>query len=586
MSRTGKHFRNGQAIDATTLEGDNQTRTGEAVPEQGEFMQSMISLLAENQLLLLFVIIGLGYLLGNVRVGGFQLGVVAVLFAGIFLGALDRRLGLPEYIYVIGLVLFVYAIGLQSGPGFFGSFKRRGLRINFLVVVILTGGGLLAVLLGKLSGFSAPTIAGLFCGALTNTPALAATVETVKSLSTGLAPEVASSYATSPVVAYGLAYPFGVLGVILWFFVFRKVFKVDLGREQAGPEASSEILSCTFRVSNPGIFGSSLSAALEAIPNRAFSVSRIRKGSAILVANPDVTLDPGDLLVAVGDEHEMERARVLFGERCKEHLEENFSEIRFRRIFVSNKDVVGKRIRDLHLEKRFNATITRLRRGDVEFVPNSDTVLELGDRIRVVTQLHRLDEVSKFLGDSMKAITETDFLSLSLGIVLGVLLGMAPIPFPNGMTFKLGFAGGPLIVSLILGRIERTGPITWSLPFNANLLLRQVGLVFFLAGIGSRAGMGFTQTFKAGGLTLILTAGLITSAVSIAAIVIGYKALKLPMAAVMGMISGMQTQPACLAYANQQAPNELPNVWYATVYPASMVAKILLAQVIVSVLLK
>jgi len=549
-------------------------------------MHSMLSLLAENQLLLLFVIIGLGYLVGNIRIAGFQLGVVAVLFAGIFLGALDRRLGLPESIYVIGLVLFVYAIGLQSGPGFFGSFRRRGLRINILVGLILAGAAILTMVLGKVAGLPAPTVAGLFCGALTNTPALAATVETVKSMSAGLAPDVVASFATSPVVAYGLAYPFGVLGVILWFYVFRRFFKVDLSGETAADGASAEILSCTFRVSNPGVFGTDLLTALEAIPNRAFSVSRVRKGNMVSVANPQMVLELGDLIVAVGDEHEMERARVLFGERCKEHLEENFSEIRFRRVFVSNKEVVGKPIRELQLERRFNATITRLRRGDVEFVPNADTVLELGDRIRVVTQRERIDEVSRFLGDSMKAIAETDFLSLSLGIVLGILLGLVPIPLPNNMTFKLGFAGGPLIVSLILGRIERTGPITWSLPFNANLLLRQVGLVFFLAGIGSRAGLGFTQTLSSGGLSLVLIAGLITTAVTTTSIVIGYKYLKLPMSSVMGMVSGMQTQPACLAYANQQVTNELPNVWYATVYPASMVAKIMLAQVIVSLLMR
>ncbi len=573
-------------IDGIRYASHNRYLPAAGIAESGGSMQPVLTLLAENQLLLLFVIIGLGYLVGNIRIAGFQLGVVAVLFAGIFLGALDSRLGLPEYIYVIGLVLFVYAIGLQSGPGFFRSFRRRGLRINILVVLMLAGGALLAIALGKIMALPAPTVAGLFCGALTNTPALAATIETIKSLSSDLNPALAASYATSPVVAYGLAYPFGVLGVILWFFIFRKVFKVDFVREQSVGNESAEILSCTFRVSNPGLFGATLAAALENIPNRAFSVSRIRKGNTILVASPEIVLDHGDLVVAVGDEHEMERARVLFGERCKEHLEENFSEIRFRRIFVSNKEVVGKPIRELQLERRFNATITRLRRGDVEFVPNSDTLLELGDRIRVVTRRERLDEVSKYLGDSMKAITETDFLSLSLGIVIGVLLGMVPIPLPNGMTFKLGFAGGPLIVSLILGRVERTGPITWSLPFNANLLLRQVGLVFFMAGIGSRAGLGFTQTLHAGGFSLVLLAGLITTAVTVSAIVIGYKFLKLPMAAVMGMISGMQTQPACLAYANQQVPNELPNVWYATVYPVSMAAKILLAQVIVSILLR
>jgi putative transport protein len=549
-------------------------------------MHSLISLLADNQLLLLFVIIGLGFLAGNVRIAGFQLGVAAVLFAGIFIGALDRRLGLPENIYVLGLVLFVYAIGLQSGPGFFSSFKRRGLRINGVVVLLLLMGALMALLLGRILALPAPTVAGLFCGALTNTPALAATVETVKSLSAHLPPDAISAYTNSPVVAYGLAYPFGVLGVILWLFVFRKIFKVDLSREQPEDTVPSRILSCTFRVSNPGIFGSKLIDALETIPNRAFSISRICKGKVMAVASPEIVLGEGDLLVAVGDEHEMDRARVLFGERCQEHLEENLSDFRFRRIFVSNKEVVGQRIRDLQLERRFNATITRLRRGDVEFVPKLDTVLELGDRIRVVCQRDRLDEISKYLGDSMKAITETDFLSLSLGIVLGVLLGMVPIPLPNHTTFKLGFAGGPLLVSLILGRIERSGPITWSLPYNANLLLRQIGLVFFLAGIGSRAGIGFTQTLQSGGFKLVLAAGLITTAVTVAAIIIGYKGFRLPMAAVMGMISGMQTQPACLAYANQQVPNELPNVWYATVYPASMVAKILLAQLLISLLMK
>jgi putative transport protein len=380
-----------------------------------------------------------------------------------------------------------------------------------------------------------------------------------------------------------------VLGVILWLFVFRKAFRVDLageGADRAGDEAPAEIVSATFRLSNPGVFGKTLDAALALLPDRAFSVSRIKKGDAVSVVTPDVVLERGDLLVAVGVEREMERAGVLFGERCPEHLEENLSQIRFRRIFVSNKAVVGKTIRELELERRFNATITRLRRGDVEFVPNLGTVLELGDRIRVVMPRERLDEVSRFLGDSMKAMAETDFLSLSLGIVLGVLVGMVPIPLGGGMSFKLGFAGGPLIVSLILGRLERTGPVTWGLPFNANLLLRQVGLVFFLAGIGSRAGLGFLQTVRAGGLGVIAAAAVVTSFVAISAIVIAYRYMNLPMAAAMGMLSGMQTQPACLAYANQQVDNELPNVWYATVYPASMVAKILLAQVIVSAFLR
>jgi putative transport protein len=549
-------------------------------------MAPVVELFASNQLLLLFVVIGLGYLLGSVRVFSFQLGTVAVLFVGMAFGALDRRLALPDYIYVIGLVLFVYAIGLQSGPGFFASFRKRGLRINALVVLLLAGGAGLSGVLARVLHIPGATIGGVFCGALTNTPALAATVETIQGLSARLSPADASALATSAVVAYGLAYPIGVLGVILTFFVARRALGPDIAREaeRLGEEAAERIVSRTYRVANPGIFGATLGTVLDLVPQRGFSLSRISKGQVVSVVSPDTVLDAGDLVVAVGNEKELERAKILFGEECPEHLGENVGEIRFRRIFVSNREVVGRPLRELHLEERFNATVTRLRRGDVEFVPNRDTILELGDRIRVVAPRERLERLASFFGDSMKGIAETDFLSLSLGIVIGVLVGMIPVPLPGGSVFRLGFAGGPLVVSLILGRLERTGPITWGLPFAGNLVLRQVGLVFFMAGIGTKAGFGFGGTFAAGGWRLLAVGAVITLAVSVTAVIVGVRLLRLPFAAVMGMVAGMQTQPACLAYANQQTPGEAPNVWYATVYPASMVAKIMLAQLLVSLL--
>ena len=226
-----------------------------------------------------------------------------------------------------------------------------------------------------------------------------------------------------------------------------------------------------------------------------------------------------------------------------------------------------------------------MRRGDVEFVPGPETILERGDRILVVSRRERADKIAAIFGDSIKSISEADFLSLSLGIVIGVLVGMIPIPLGGGLTFKLGFAGGPLVVGLLLGRLERTGPIIWGMPFNANLVLRQIGLVFFLAAIGTRAGTGFAATFASGGLSIIIAGALLTTCVTIAAILLGYRYLKLPFSAVMGMMSGIQTQPACLAYANERTNSEMPNTWYATVYPASMIAKIILAQVIVSTLL-
>jgi putative transport protein len=548
----------------------------------------VLNVLAANPILLLFTIIGLGYLIGNIRILGFKLGVAAVLFVGMAFGALDERLMLPDHIYVIGLVLFVYAIGLQSGTGFFSSFRKRGLKLNVVAVVILCAGALLAAILKSVMGLSAPSIAGLFCGALTNTPALAATVETINNMKSAIPPSALKLYLESPVVTYGLAYPIGVLGVILWFFVFTRLFRIDFAREETHrlkESGTGIILSKTFRITNPAIVGKTVGEALGVLGEAGFALSRIQKGDVISVVVPSTILSAGDLVVAVGGNEELERARVLFGEQSAEHLPETAGRIAYRRIFVSNKEVIGKTIRELELHKVFDATITRLRRGDVDFVPSPDTILESGDRIRVVASRDNLEAVSKFFGDSIRSISETDFLSLSLGIVLGVFLGMIAFPLPNGMVFRLGFAGGPLIVGLILGKLERTGPIIWGLPYTANLVLRQVGLVFFLAAIGTKAGPGFGTTFKTGGWGLIAAGAAITSLVTVAGILAGYKFLKLPMSAIMGVVSGMHTQPACLAYANQQASNELPNIWYAAVYPASMIAKIILAQILVSILL-
>jgi putative transport protein len=551
-------------------------------------LKALSDILASNPILLLFSVIGLGYLLGTIRILGFNLGVSAVLFVGMAFGALDDRLALPDYIYVIGLVLFVYAIGLQSGTGFFSSFRARGFRINCAAVLILCGGALTAVALKNVMGLSAPSIAGLFCGALTNTPALAATVETIENMSAAIPASALNLSLHSPVVTYGLAYPFGVLGVILWFFVFAKLFKIDFAKEEAerlGKAGTGTILSRTFRVINPALAGKTVEEALGLFGDPGFALSRIKKHDAVSVVVPTTRLAAGDQVVVVGNPESLERARLLFGEQSAEHLPEEMGRITYRRIFVSNKNVIGKTIRELELHTLFDATITRLRRGDVDFVPSPETILESGDRIRVVSSRENIEAISKFFGDSIRSISETDFLSLSLGIVLGVFLGMIAFPLPNGTVFRLGFAGGPLIVGLVLGKLERTGPIIWGLPYTANLVLRQVGLVFFLAAIGTKAGPGFGETFKTGGWGLIAAGALLTSMVAVAAILVGYKLFRLPMSAVMGMVSGMHTQPACLAYANQQASNEVPNVWYAAVYPASMIAKIILAQIIVSVLL-
>lgn len=548
----------------------------------------MFDILAENPLVLLFSIIGLGYLIGNISLGGFKLGVAAVLFVGIALGALDPRLGLPDHIYVIGLVLFVYSVGLQAGPGFFASFNRRGLRLSLLVVVVLAAGAALTAGLALLLGVSGPSMAGLYCGALTNTPALAAVVETTQNLSANLPAETRELYLSSPVVTYGLAYPFGVFGVILWIFLCRRCFKVDPAREEFMEQQETPrvvIYSRTFRVTNPAVAGKTAEEVLRPLKGIGFVLSRIRKGDKTDIVEGGTRLDAGDLVVAVGDEQAMQRAGLLLGETAAEHLPEGLDGVHYRNIYVSRREVVGKTIRDLHLHEQMHATVTRIRRGDVQIIPTPDTVVEMGDRLRVITRDENVERIARYFGNSIKSLSETDYLSLSLGIVLGVFLGMIPIPLGGGLNFKLGFAGGPLIAGLVLGRLGKTGPVIWELPYSAVLVLRQVGLVFFLAAIGSKAGFGLGETLQNGGIMLLLAGALITTTITVATLTIGYKYLKLPMAAVTGIVSGVQTQPAVLAYASQQTESDLPNVWYANVYPTAMVAKIILAQVLVSVLL-
>ena len=550
-------------------------------------MESFISLLAHNKLLLLFSVIGIGYLLGQIKIYGFSLGVAAVLFVGIAFGALDKQLSLPEEIYIVGLVLFVYSVGLQSGPSFFSSFNQKSLKSNLFVIgILIISAGATAVITYFFS-IGAPYAAGLFCGALTNTPALAASVEAVKSFTTQHPEALRNQLINAPVITYGLTYPFGVLGVILWTYLFIKIYKIDFVKEETDRMKETGVGSIqvqTFRVTNPAIIGKSASDVLKLIVQRRFVLTRYKRGNEINIVLPETIFQQGDQLVAVGTPDELERAKVFMGELSDEQVSLDNAGFEYRRMFVSSEETVGRQINELHLEKEFGAAITRIRRGDIDFVPSPDTRLELGDRVRVVTRHDNIQRVTKFFGDSMKAISETDFLSISLGIVIGVFVGMMPIPLPNGSTFKLGFAGGPLVVSLILGRLQRTGSVTWTMPYSANLVLRQIGLVFFLAGIGTKAGDGFGATFQSGGFEYLAAGAIITSVATVLTIMLGYKYLRLPMSAVMGVMSGLGTQPAYLAYANMQAQNDQPNMHYAMVYPASMITKIILAQILVTAL--
>jgi putative transport protein len=556
-------------------------------------MESLISFLASSPLVLLFVVVGLGYLLGSIRIAGFSLGPAAVLFTGIFFGALDSRLRIPDLIYILGLVLFVYTIGLQSGPTFFASFGPRALKANILSFSVIAFAALMSYGACRVFGLDGLATVGMFCGALTNTPALAASIDAVKNVM-GASPAGGAGVAavSAPVIGYSVSYPFGVIGVLLGFYAIGKIWLPGKNRsgqhesaETGGAEKELPILVRTFQVMNTEAVGREVADLLSRNENKGFVLSRLRRGGETTLVYGDTILREGDLVVAVGTQPAIDRARVLLGKESEHDIHTENQEFDFRRIEVSDRRVVVKMIGELNLQEMLDATITRIRRGDVDLVPSSDTVLQRGDRVRVLTWAGNIDRLRRFFGDSVRSSSETDFLSLSLGLVFGVLLGMVPLPLPGGSKFTLGFAGGPLIAGLVLGNLIRTGPVVWGMPFSVNVTLRQVGLVLFLAGIGTKAGDGFLETVRNGGWEVMVAGAVITATVTVVTLVLGVKLLRLSLSAAMGLMSGIQTQPACLAYANEHATTNAPDIWYASVYPASMISKIILAQVLVSQLI-
>lgn len=546
----------------------------------------MIDLLASQPLLLLFVVAAIGYPLGHIKIGGASLGVAAVLFVGLAIGALDQRLKLPEVVYQLGLILFVYTVGLGSGHIFFASFNRRGLRNNALVFCMIVFAFALAIGMHYVLKISPELTAGIFTGSTTNTAALASALEYLK---TNLPADTAQTILNEPVVGYSIAYPMGVIAMMLAIVLTQKLWRIDYAaeakhRRDIGVQ-HQELMGQTVRITNPDVFDKPIHYLTH---NYNWNVifGRFARDGKVKLADSDTVLHPNDLVSLIGTREAIDAALPFLGEPHDTELSLDRSELDYRRMFVSNRKIVGIPLRDLQLPRRLGTTITRVRRGDIEMLPNADTRLELGDRVRVITRRDDMEKVGKFFGDSYRSLSEIDILTFNLGLVVGLLIGLIEVPLPGGVSIKLGFAGGPLLVALILGALDRTGNLVWHLPYSANLTIRQIGLVFFLAGVGTRAGFDFVKLLTSGsGLPLFLGGAAITFILAMLTLFIGYKIMKIPMGLLVGMLSGLQTQPALLGFSLAQAKNELPNQGYASVYPLALITKIILAQVLLAVLL-
>lgn len=533
----------------------------------------MIELLAAHPLVLLFAVAAVGVPLGRIRVVGVRVGIAAVLFAGLAFGALDPRLRLPEIVVQLGLALFVYLVGLASGRAFVRSFDARGLRANGLVLVALIAGAGATVGVARLLGVDGATAAGAFTGATTNTPALAGVVEALR-----------GADAAAPVVAYSLAYPGGVLGVIVAIAVLQRLWRTDYRTETAGVRdygvGGEHLERAVVRVTRAELAGAPVQTWREREGWHAI-FGRVRRGEDDSLVHGDTVLQVGDVVSVVGTAADLARVVPRIGEPVDAVIDLDHGKLDVRRLFVSEAAVAGRTLAELRLPQRTGAVVTRVRRGDAFLLPTADLRLELGDRVRVVARRDQMAGVEKLLGDSYQGLSEVDVPALAVGLGAGLLLGLVPIPIPGGVTLELGFAGGPLLVALALGAIGRTGRWVWTLPYSANLTLRQFGLLLFLAGVGTGSGYAFAQTLRAGdGWGVVLAGAALTLALATTTLAVGHKLLRVPMPVMVGVVCGQHTQPAALGYAVEQAGGDLPHVGYAMVFPLATVAKIVLAQLV------
>lgn len=540
----------------------------------------MIEILEANPLLLLFLVVAIGYWIGRIRIRGSSVGVAAVLFVGLAFGALDADLSIPAIVLELGLVLFVYTIGLANGPGFFSKFRSDGLREVLFITGIMVLPALLLVVVHFVLNLTPATTTGIFTGMSNNTPALASVLELINNNS--IDPETAAAEA---VVGFSVAYPMGVLVRILVLALMLRLWRVDFGAEayrlRKQYPIAQDLQYRTIEVTREESAGQSVSR-LQAEKGWDVLFGRLYRGDDISLINGETRFELGDELVIAGAAEDMDEVEAFFGRPAAEDLLHEHAVYIDRRIFVSNPEIAGRQLAALDLRDDYGAIVSHVRRGDIELLARGDTVLEWGDRIRVLAPRAEISKLVTLFGDSYARLSHVNLMTMGLGIAIGLLIGMIPIPLPGGITFYLGLAGGPLLVALVLGALRRTGPILWTMPYSANLTLRQFGLILLLAVVGVGSGSAFFEAFSSGSGWLILAIGTVVIAVTtVVSLILGFKLLRIPYGLLIGMIS---PQPAVLDYAEEQAANPLPGIGYTLMFPLAIIINVILAQLLLILL--
>ncbi|GKJ12407.1 putative transport protein [Klebsiella variicola] len=528
-----------------------------------------------------------GLWIGNVKIRGVGFGIGGVLFGGIIVGHFVDQAGVAlsspmlHFIQEFGLILFVYTIGIQVGPGFFASLRVSGLRLNLFAILIVILGGLVTAVLHKLFNIPLPVVLGIFSGAVTNTPALGAGQQILRDL--GVPFEVVDQMGMS----YAMAYPFGICGILLTMWLVRLFFRINVEKEAQRFEESSgnghaNLHTINVRVENPNLN----QMAIQDVPmlnSDNIVCSRLKRGELLMVPAPGTLIQAGDLLHLVGRPEDLHNAQLVIGQEVATSLSTRGTDLKVERVVVTNEKVLGKKIRDLHVKQRYDVVISRLNRAGVELVASSSASLQFGDILNLVGRQEAIDAVAAELGNAQQKLQQVQMLPVFIGIGLGVLLGSIPLFIPGfPAALKLGLAGGPLIMALILGRIGSIGKLYWFMPPSANLALRELGIVLFLAVVGLKSGGDFVATLTQGeGLSWIAYGIFITAIPLLTVGILARMLAKMNYLTLCGMLAGSMTDPPALAFANNlHATSGAAALSYATVYPLVMFLRIITPQLL------
>lgn len=545
-----------------------------------------------HTILLFALVIATGIYLGRFKFKSISIGSTWILFVGILLSHFGFR-GDPHILAFMkdfGLILFVFSIGLQVGPGFFHTFRKGGVTLNLLAVTMVVLAVVVTVVLHFVTGEDLRIMTGVMSGAVTNTPGLGAAQQTLSDAMTaeGIAQPQVSAASSSLASAYAVAYPIGVLGVIMLLILFKAVFKVDLEKEKQALDDESasgnNAIRASYEVCNPAIFGMTVGALIKEDGGR-FVISRIDKGGEIQTPGPSTLLEEGDKVLVITSQPYEEPVKILFGKEVSIPFSDwisHESSLVARKITITKSSMTGKSLRTLNVRSVYGVTVTRVIRAGVELVAGPNLYLQMGDILLVVGSEENIDKVARLFGNKASRLSHPNLVPIFFGIVLGIIFGSIPIRFPGvPQPVKLGLAGGPLIVAILLGYFGPKLKITTYTTASANMMLREIGISFFLAAVGLGAGENFISSIVNGGYWWILYGALITIIPIVCVCLIARLVFKLNFYQICGLVTGSTTNPPVLAFAQDAYGTDYTSVNYATVYPLSMFMRVLAAQLLI-----